>query len=158
MGFSRQKYWSGLPFSSPGDLLSPGIEPAILYHWATGASLMVLLLLLKFVYNNSLQGNTGLPCGSYGKESAYNAGDLGLIPLLGRTPGGGNGNPLQYSCLENSIGRGAWWATVHGVTKSQTQLCHLQTVTVLLLLFQFRFLLFLFPSDCCSYNFQNYIE
>jgi len=50
------------------------------------------------------------------------AGDMGLIPGLGRSPGGGNGNPLQYSCLENSVDRGAWQATVHGVPKSQTQL------------------------------------
>ena len=53
------------------------------------------------------------PCGSAGKESACNAGDLGLIPGLERTPGGGNGKPLKYSCLENSIDRGAWWAVVH---------------------------------------------
>ena len=45
--------------------------------------------------------------------------DKGLIPGLGRSPGGGNGNPLQYSCLENSVDGGAWWATVHGVTMSQ---------------------------------------
>jgi len=55
-----------------------------------------------------------------GKVSACNAGDLGLIPGLGRSPGEGNGNPLQYSCLENSMDGGAWWATVHGVAKSQT--------------------------------------
>ena len=48
--------------------------------------------------------------------------DLGLIPGLGRSPGGGDGNPVQYSCLENSMDRGAWWATVHAVAKSQTQL------------------------------------
>ena len=47
------------------------------------------------------------------------AGDLGSIPGSGRSPGEGNGNPLQYSCLENSTDRGAWWATVHGVTKSE---------------------------------------
>ena len=58
------------------------------------------------------------------KASAYNAGDLGLIPGLGRSPGEGNGNPLQYSCLENSMDRGAWQATVHGVAKSRTQLSH----------------------------------
>ena len=58
--------------------------------------------------------------GSDGKESACNAGDLGSIPGLGRSSGEGNGNPLQYSCLENSTDRGACWATVHGVTKSQT--------------------------------------
>ena len=57
---------------------------------------------------------------SDGTESACNAGGPGLIPGLGRSPGEGNGNPLQYSCLENSMDRGAWRATVHGVTKSQT--------------------------------------
>ena len=60
--------------------------------------------------------------GSDGKESACNAGDLSSIPGLGRSPGEGNGNPLQYSCLENPKDRGAWRATVHRVTKSQTQL------------------------------------
>ena len=63
-----------------------------------------------------------LPSGSDGEESAYNAGDLGLIPRLGRSPGEGNGNPVLYSCLENPIDRGAWWAAVHGVAKSWTQL------------------------------------
>ena len=53
-----------------------------------------------------------------------NAGDMGSVPVgSGRSPGGGHGNPLQYSCLENPIDRGAWWATVHGVEKSRTQLC-----------------------------------
>ena len=60
------------------------------------------------------------PGGSDGKESPCNAGDLGLIPGLGRCPGEGHGNPLQYSCLENPMDRGAWPATVHGVTKSWT--------------------------------------
>ena len=62
------------------------------------------------------------PSGSDDKESAYNTGDLGLIPGLGRSPGGGHGNPLQYSCLETPMDRGAWWAIVHGVAKSRTQL------------------------------------
>ena len=57
----------------------------------------------------------GFPGGSDDKESPSNAGDPGLIPGLGRSPGG-NGNPLQYSCLENPMDRGAWWATAHGVT------------------------------------------
>ena len=60
-----------------------------------------------------------------GKESACSAEDTGVscsIPGWGRAPGGGNGNPLQYSCLENPMDRGAPWATVHGVAKSQTQL------------------------------------
>ena len=55
-----------------------------------------------------------------GKESACNVGDLGSIPGSGRSPGEGTGNPLQYSCLENPIDRGAWWGIVHLVTKSQT--------------------------------------
>ena len=63
-----------------------------------------------------------LPGGPDGKASAYNAGDQGSIPGLGRSSGEGNGNPLQYSCLENPMNRGAWWSTVHGITKSQTQL------------------------------------
>ena len=62
------------------------------------------------------------PGGSDGKESACNAGDPSLIPGLGRFPGERNGNSLQYSCLENSMDRVAGWTTVHGVSKSQTQL------------------------------------
>ena len=58
-----------------------------------------------------------LPSGSDGKESALNAGDQGLIPGSGRSPGEENDNLLQYSCLENSMDRGAWWTTIHGVTK-----------------------------------------
>ena len=62
----------------------------------------------------------GFSRGSDGKESAYNAGDPGLIPGSGRSPGEGNGNPLQYSWLENPTDREGWKATVYGVTKSQT--------------------------------------
>ena len=54
------------------------------------------------------------------KNLLANAGDAGSILGSGRSPGGGHGNPLQYSCLENPMDRGAWWATVHGVPKSQT--------------------------------------
>ena len=64
----------------------------------------------------------GFPDGSEVKVSACNVGELGSIPGLGRFPGEGNGNPLQYSCLENPMDRGAWWATVHRVTKNRTQL------------------------------------
>ena len=60
------------------------------------------------------------PGGSDSKEPVYNAGDLGSIPGSGRSPGEGNGDPLQYSCLENSMDRGTWRAIVHGITKSQT--------------------------------------
>ena len=59
----------------------------------------------------------GFPGSSNGKESACNVGDLGSIPGLGRSPGEGNGNPLQYSCLENPMDRGAWQAIVHGVAE-----------------------------------------
>ena len=61
-----------------------------------------------------------LPGGSDGKESASNGRDPGLIPVLERSPGEGNGDPLQYSYLENPMDREAWWATVHRVIKSQT--------------------------------------
>ena len=64
----------------------------------------------------------GFPGGSDGKESACNAGDQGLIPGLGRCPGGVHGNPLQYSCLENPMDTEVWRATVHGVAKSRTRL------------------------------------
>ena len=66
--------------------------------------------------------NMGFPGGSEVKASACNVGDLGPIPGSGRSPGEGNGNPLQYSCLGNPMDRGAWWATVHGVAKSRTRL------------------------------------
>ena len=59
----------------------------------------------------------GFPGGSHSKESACSAADVGLIPGSGRSPGEGNGNLLQYSCLGNLLDRGAWWATVHEVTK-----------------------------------------
>ena len=69
-----------------------------------------------FVFTTCL----GFPGGSDVKESACSAGDLALISGLGRSPGEGNGYPLQYSCLENSMDRGAWQAAVQGVSKSQT--------------------------------------
>ena len=74
-----------------------------------------ILVFLIYIY-------VGFPGGSDGKASACNAEDPGSIPGSGRSPGEGNGNRLQYSCLENSMDGGAWWATVHGITKSQTRL------------------------------------
>ena len=71
---------------------------------------------------------TSFPGGSDGKESACSAGGLGLIPGLGKSLGEGNGNPLQYSCLENPMDRGAWWATVYRVAKSWTRLKQLSTL------------------------------
>ena len=79
-----------------------------------------------------------LPCWLSSKESTCNAGDAidaGLIPESGRSPGGGNGNPLQYSCRENPMDRGAWWATVHRVTKSWTRLnTHMRHFSIFLYL------------------------
>ena len=86
----------------------------------------------------------GFPSGkdgkeSDGKESACNAGDLGSMPGFRRSPGEGNSNALQYSCLENAMDKGAWWATVHGVTESQTRLSN-----------------FHFTSFCRNINTINY--
>ena len=79
--------------------------------------------LLGFTFTSGFPGGLvvkGFPGGSEVKASASNVGDLGSIPGSGRSPGEGNGNPLQYSCLENPMDGGAWWATVHGVAKSRT--------------------------------------
>ena len=143
MGLPRQEYWSGLPFPTPGDLPDPGIElasPALAGgFFTTEPQRSPLKKKKKKLYSFHLFDKHlwisytflgrvifkyfySFPDGSDGKESARNAGDLGLIPGLERSPGEGNGNPLQYSCLENPMDRGAWQATVHGVTKSQTWL------------------------------------
>ena len=130
LGFSRQEHWSGLPFPSPMheseksnevaqscQTLSDPMDcslPGSSVHGIFQARVLEWVAIAFHTYT--------LQCG---KESAYNAGDSGdvvLIPGSGRYPGGGNGNPLQYSCLENPIDREAWRATVHWVTKSCTQL------------------------------------
>ena len=67
----------------------------------------------------------GFPGGSDSKAYAHNVGDSGSIPGSGRSPGEGNGNQLQYSCLETSKDGGAWWATVHGIAESWTQLSNI---------------------------------
>ena len=72
------------------------------------------------IRNFFFYSSKGFPGGPDGKESACNVGDPGLIPGSGRSPGEGNGYALQYSCLENSMDRGAWWATVHEFAKSWT--------------------------------------
>ena len=79
----------------------------------------------------------GFPGGSDGKESGCIAGDPGSILRLGRSSGEGNGYPLQYSCLENSMDRGAWWATIHRVTKRQTWLSDWPGVYLAILISQF---------------------
>ena len=78
-------------------------------------------MLVKSCLKSCMLGfSMGFPGGSDDKESAFNVGDLGSIPGLGRSPGGRHGNPFQYSCMENPMDRGAWQATVHRVTKSRT--------------------------------------
>ena len=79
---------------------------------------IVPILLSLHIWTQGLD----FPDNSYGKEFSCNAGDPGLIPGLGRSPGEGNGYPLQYSCLENSMDRRTWRAMVHGVKKNQTRL------------------------------------
>ena len=77
------------------------------------------LYLFCFLFLTGSIAALGSPGGSAVGNPSANAGHAGSIPASGRSPGGGNGNPLQYSCAENSMDRGAWRATVHGVTKSQ---------------------------------------
>ena len=84
-----------------------------------GASTCLLRTSIHSAYVEHLLRVWGFPGDSDDKESACNVGDPGLIPGSGKSSGEGNGNPLQYSCLENSMDRGAWQAIVHGVTKSQ---------------------------------------
>ena len=70
----------------------------------------------------SISHHVGFPCGSVVKNSTANSGKVGSVAGLGRFPGGGNHNPLQYSCVGNPMDRGDWWATVHGIAKSQIRL------------------------------------
>ena len=84
--------------------------------------LLVVTVSHTLLFRDDLDSFGGFPGGSEVKESACNEGDVGSVPGFGRSPGEGNGNPLQYSCQENLMDGGAWWATVHGVAKSQTRL------------------------------------
>ena len=93
------------------------------------------------------------PGGSYGEESAYNAGDLGLIPGSERSPGEGNGNPLQYSCLGNLMDGGAWRATVQRVAKSQTRLSDKHFHCILLHRKQITTKYLLYSTENCSQYF-----
>ena len=95
-----------------GDFYLLGYQIAIKAYYKDDS----LIELYIYIYTHIFPG------GSEGKASACKAGELGSIPGSERSPGEGNGNPLQYACLEHSMDRGAWWATVHEVTKSQTRL------------------------------------
>ena len=96
------------------------LEQSLAYKYSLQQSLLRKAALRKVKL--FAQDYTGSPGGSEVKASACNAGDLGSIPWSGRSPGEGNGNPLQYSCLENPMDGGAWWAIVPWVAKSQTRL------------------------------------
>ena len=119
MEFSRQEYWSGLPCPSPGDLPNPGIDPG---SPALQADTLPSEPPRKPQFYAYLLNCTGIPMWVSGVESTCHAGDLGSISGWGRSPGGGNDNPLQYSCLGNPMDGGAWWATVQRVAESQTWL------------------------------------
>ena len=113
MEFSRQEYWSGVPLPSPTSYL----DLHIYYFkrnliWKTVPKLTVATTMFATIIVKCFQSINGtlmfFPGGSDSKASVYNAGGLGSIPGLGRSPGEGNGNPLQYYCLENPMDRGAW--------------------------------------------------
>ena len=86
--------------------------------WEIGLDTYTLLVIIKWRTNENL----GLPWWLSGKEPSCNAGDMGSIPKSGRSPGEGRGNPLQYYCLGSPMNRGAWRATVHGVSKESNML------------------------------------
>ena len=101
----------------------PGPQPPLSAAEVTQRTLQSQVIISPDLWTLQFkQSHKGFPGGSDGKVSVCNAGDLGWIPGLGRSPGEQNGNPLQYSCLENPMDSGAWQATSHGVTKSRTQL------------------------------------
>ena len=129
-----REYWNGLPFPSPGDLPDLGVEPGLLHC-------------RQILYQLSHQGSNSFstpkfsyaklncfmdfPGGASGKESTCQcrrSRKQGVISESERSPGEGNGNPFQHSCLENSMDRGAWQATIHGVPKSQAWLSNWTTI------------------------------
>ena len=110
-----------------------------------------------FSYLWHFSNHVGFPVGSVDKESAWNSGearDIGSIPGLGKFPGGGHGNPLHYSCLENPMGREGWRAKVHRVTKSQTRLNQLSMGSNLSTFFVFQ--KFLIVPLSLSYSSLSY--
>ena len=122
IGFSRQEYWSGLPCPSPRDLPDPGIEPespALQSDYLPSEPPGKPLVHQNgepFYYFQMMLVVKNLP------TFLRNVREEGLTPGSGRSPGGGHSNPLQFSCLENPMDRGAGWATVQRVAKSWTQI------------------------------------
>ena len=117
IGFYRQEYWSGLLCPLPRDIPDPGIEPeSLLLHLVQVGSLPLAASGKSFVWIT-----VDFPEAQMVKN-VCSAQNLGAIPGLGRAPGEGNGNPLQYCCLENPMDRRAWRATLHRVRDSWTRL------------------------------------
>ena len=115
IGFSRSS-WCSFMFVLPQRTVHEPMVNAGTLPKVTKLSKSVTLFLLGVGYTE------GFPGGSDSEDSTCNAGDPGSVPGMGRFPGEGSSNLLQYSCLENSMDRGSWRATVHGVTKSRTRL------------------------------------
>ena len=115
--------WEILWKEEPGGLQSMGLE-RVGHNWPTKQQIPVWCrnFIPINLYLPLFCAILGFPGGSVVKNPSTNVGDVDSIPGLGRFPGGGNGNPFQYSCLENPIDRGGWQAMVHRVTKSQTWL------------------------------------
>ena len=112
--------------------MNPFVALHCLCRWKHVVKSYLLFPLVPFLNSEVLYSTLGLPQWLSGKRTHLNAGaagDPGSIPGLERSPGGGQSNPLQHSCLENPRNRGVWWATVHRVTKSQTRLKQLSTHT-----------------------------
>ena len=120
MDMSLSKLWELVMTGRPGVLQSMG-SLRVRHDWATELNLTELRPGI-FLFEILHKWLWGFPGGSDGKEFACNAGHLGSIPGVGRSPGGGNGYPLQYLCLENPVDRETWWATVHEPTKIRTWL------------------------------------
>ena len=124
MGFSRQGYWSGLPLLLQGIFPTQGLNLCLfcLLHWHRFFTTWTTWAALLLIYTNWASQVLLVI-----KNPPANGGDEVSIPGSGRSPGGGHGNLLQYSCLENPMDKGAWWAIVHRVTKSWTGLKRLST-------------------------------
>ena len=117
MGFSRQEYWSGVPLPSPTEPLED-VQPGSLYQITESYSVVGGRYIFSLVFSPSAV-QVALVVENL-SATAGDARDVDSIPELGRSPGDGNDYLLQYCGLENSMDRGAWHATVHGVTKRQT--------------------------------------
>ena len=133
---SRSSNWVNLSSTTNAAAPEPACKTGVVislcsdFHGLESLKALICVLFYHFL---------GFPGVSDGKEFACNAGDSSSIPGSGRSPGGGNGNPLQYSCLGNPMDRGAWRAAVHGVAKSQTRLSDQHFRFIILIAIKFIF-------------------